>query len=71
MAPNVLYQLDVTRISSKDVVVLWWARYVRPTYITDLINPPSLFGIDLGLRMRIGRIILVGYILVMLEGLLA
>jgi len=71
VAPTVLYQLDVTGISSKDVVTLWWVRYMRPADVTVSIIPPSLFGIDRRIAYAYRTIILVGYVLVMLEGLLA
>jgi hypothetical protein len=38
--------------------------------ITRAITPPSLFGIDIGLRMQIGSAILVGCILVLVVALL-
>jgi hypothetical protein len=36
--------------------------------ITRAITPPSLFGIDLGLRMQTGSTILVGCVLVLVVG---
>jgi hypothetical protein len=38
--------------------------------IARAITPPNLLGIDLGLRMQIGNIILVEYVLELLVGLM-